>query len=62
MRFDVEDAARLSYAAASFDVIVDKAMLDAVEEAPGSPYHNVTDELYRVLKPGGTLAVVSLGP
>jgi len=61
LHFEVVDAAKIPYPDASFEAVVDKAMLDAVEEAHNAPHRKVVDEMYRVLKPGGTLFVVSIG-
>lgn len=62
LQFDVVDAAALPYHNDTFGAVVDKAMLDAIDEAPGNLSEKAVLEMYRVLRPGGVLFVVSLGP
>lgn len=62
LKFEVADVARMPYTDKSFDAVVDKAVLDALLEAPGSPQKAATKEMFRVLRPGGVLLVVAMGP
>jgi len=62
LQFEVVDAAAMPYQNHTFGAVVDKAMLDAIDEAPGNLSEKAVTEMYRVLRPGGVLFVVSLGP
>jgi len=63
MTWEVADATKMHYADGSFDQVVDKSLLDCMffcdkqEEAGCIPA--MVDEIYRVVKPGGTAVFVT---
>eukprot|EP00928_Gymnodinium_smaydae_P032719 TRINITY_DN23626_c0_g1_i2.p1 TRINITY_DN23626_c0_g1~~TRINITY_DN23626_c0_g1_i2.p1 ORF type:complete len:245 (+),score=62.74 TRINITY_DN23626_c0_g1_i2:85-819(+) len=62
LRFEVADARALPFAAGSFDVVVEKGLLDALLFSGLSAATAAVEELNRVLRPGGTLiSLTSLG-
>lgn len=59
----VDDALHSQYADGSFDAIVDKGLLDGLmcgNDGPNAA-RGLKDEYLRLLKPGGVLAVLSMG-
>jgi SAM-dependent methyltransferase len=53
-RFQTDDALRLSFADASFDLVVSRHVIQALPDA-----HRALSEMVRVLKPGGRLHVIA---
>ncbi|KAM7457357.1 hypothetical protein BLSTO_01881 [Blastocystis sp. subtype 1] len=63
MKWDVMDIHHMTYADASFDVVLDKGTLDAVicgDETTCFP-EKVVSEVYRVLKTGGIYMLITFG-
>ena len=52
-RFRVESVERLSFADASFDVVISSAVLHFARD--GAHFQTMVDEMWRVLRPGGML-------
>ena len=56
--FEQQDATQLTYEDASFDVVIDKGTIDAIDVGPKN-VPNVVREAHRVLTPGGRFIVFS---
>lgn len=61
LRFATMDATDLSFAAGTFDLVIDKSTSDALACGGDDRVTVLASEAYRVLSPGGVLAVVSFG-
>merc|ERR1712187_430436 len=61
IRWDVMDATQMPYDAATFDVVIDKSLIDCLHccQEPVQTIRSYFDEVYRVLVPGGRFLTVS---